>query len=82
MRRFIPETELEPDNLGRFLARLSYLHVDFLKAEDYVALAERVGTAETLIAYFATPASVYGAICENLASVNLAERTRAVLENP
>ncbi|MCF5735424.1 MULTISPECIES: glucose-6-phosphate dehydrogenase [Pseudomonas syringae group] len=82
MRRFIPETELEPDNLGRFLARLSYLHVDFLKAEDYVALAERVGAAETLIAYFATPASVYGAICENLASVNLAERTRAVLEKP
>jgi glucose-6-phosphate 1-dehydrogenase len=82
LRRFVPDAELEPEHVARFQARLSYLHVDFLKAEDYVALAERVGDAETLIAYFATPASVYGAICENLASVNLTERTRAVLEKP
>jgi glucose-6-phosphate 1-dehydrogenase len=82
LRRFVPAAELDEAVVHRFQERLSYLHVDFLKAEDYVALAERVGDAETMIAYFATPASVYGAICENLASVDLTGRTRAVLEKP
>ncbi|MDO2247260.1 glucose-6-phosphate dehydrogenase, partial [Escherichia coli] len=35
-----------------------------------------------LVAYFATPASVFGGICENLAAAGLAERTRVVLEKP
>lgn len=82
LRRFVPAAEIDEVVVRRFQARLSYLHVDFLKADDYVALAERVGDAASLIAYFATPASVYGAICENLASVNLTGRTRAVLEKP
>ncbi|MDB6143794.1 MAG: glucose-6-phosphate 1-dehydrogenase [Pseudomonas sp.] len=82
LRRFVPAAELDETVVSRFQARLTYLHVDFLKAEDYVALAEHVGDAETMIAYFATPASVYGAICENLASVDLTSRTRAVLEKP
>jgi glucose-6-phosphate 1-dehydrogenase len=82
LRRFVPAAELDETVVSRFQARLTYLHVDFLKASDYVALAEHVGDAETMIAYFATPASVYGAICENLASVDLTGRTRAVLEKP
>ncbi|MDB5979960.1 MAG: glucose-6-phosphate 1-dehydrogenase, partial [Pseudomonas sp.] len=82
LRRFVPAGELDEAVVSRFQARLTYLHVDFLKAADYVALAEHVGDAETMIAYFATPASVYGAICENLASVDLTSRTRAVLEKP
>ncbi|WP_341962265.1 glucose-6-phosphate dehydrogenase [Pseudomonas sp. RC10] len=82
LRRFVPESQLESEHVERFQARLSYLHVDFLKGEDYVALAEAVGDAQTMIAYFATPASVYGAICENLALVGLTDRTRAVLEKP
>ena len=82
LRRFVPEAQLEREHVERFQARLSYLHVDFLKGEDYVGLAEVVGDAQTMIAYFATPASVYGAICENLALVGLTDRTRAVLEKP
>ncbi|WP_166360159.1 glucose-6-phosphate dehydrogenase [Pseudomonas akapageensis] len=82
LREFVPAAEIEEVPLRRFLDRLSYLHVDFLEPADYVALAEYVGTAEQLIAYFATPAAVYGAICENLARVGLADRTRAVLEKP
>jgi hypothetical protein len=66
LRRYVGK-ELDEAVAERFLARLSYLHVDFLKAEDYVALAEMAGSAQRLIAYFATPAAVYGAICENLA---------------
>jgi glucose-6-phosphate 1-dehydrogenase len=82
LRRFVPEAQLEREHVERFQARLSYLHVDFLKGEDYVGLAEVVGDAQTMIAYFATPASVYGAICENLALAGLTDRTRAVLEKP
>jgi len=74
--------ELDETVAQRFLARLTYLHVDFLKADDYVALAENAGTEQRLIAYFATPAAVYGAICENLSKVGLAENTRVVLEKP
>ncbi|WP_397449622.1 glucose-6-phosphate dehydrogenase [Pseudomonas sp. NA-150] len=82
LRRFVPAAELDEAVVRRFQERLTYLHVDFLKAEDYVALAEAVGDAETMIAYFATPASVYGAICENLHLVDLTNRTRVVLEKP
>ena len=82
LRVFVEAKEIDEAVLERFLARLSYLHVDFLKPDDYVALAEQAGTSQCLIAYFATPASVYGAICENLAKVGLAENTRVVLEKP
>lgn len=82
LRKFVADAQIEAEPLQRFLARLSYVHVDFLDASTYVALAEKVGDAAQLIAYFATPAAVYGAICENLHKVGLTERTRAVLEKP
>jgi glucose-6-phosphate 1-dehydrogenase len=82
LHEFVPAAELETDHLERFKARLEYLHVDFLLAQDYAVLAERVGPTAQVIAYFATPAAVYGAICENLAKVGLADRTRVVLEKP
>jgi glucose-6-phosphate 1-dehydrogenase len=82
LRSFVGEAQIEDAALERFLARLSYVHVDFLKVEDYYALAEVIGEVDQVIAYFATPAAVYGAICENLAKAGLTERTRAVLEKP
>ena len=82
LRSFVGEAQIEDAPLQRFLARLSYVHVDFLEVNDYYALAEVVGDVDQLIAYFATPAAVYGAICENLAKAGLTERTRAVLEKP
>lgn len=81
LRRYVGK-ELDEAVAERFLARLSYLHVDFLKTEDYAALADIAGNSQRMIAYFATPAAVYGAICENLAKVGLAENTRVVLEKP
>jgi glucose-6-phosphate 1-dehydrogenase len=81
LRRYVGK-ELNETVAERFLARLTYLHVDFLKAEDYVSLAELAGSSQRMIAYFATPAAVYGAICENLEKVGLAENTRVVLEKP
>ncbi|PWB30821.1 glucose-6-phosphate dehydrogenase [Pseudomonas sp. SDI] len=82
LREFVGASEIEADALQRFLNRLRYLHVDFLNAEDYQALAAHVDPASQLIAYFATPAAVYGAICENLDKAGLSARTRVVLEKP
>ncbi|WP_278929637.1 glucose-6-phosphate dehydrogenase [Pseudomonas qingdaonensis] len=75
-------SDIEALALQRFMARLSYLHVDFLQAQDYPALLEQVQPDAPLIAYFATVAAVYGGICENLDKVGLSERTRVVLEKP
>ena len=82
LRRFVPDADIEAATLGRFLARLSYLHLDFLQPEGYQTLAEQAAPGVPLIAYFATPAAVYGAICENLDNAGLVERTRVVLEKP
>jgi len=82
LRRHVPAREIDEEVLQRFRARLSFLRMDFRDAQSYVALAERVGAGPTLIAYFATPASVYGMICQHLAAVGLAERARVVLEKP
>jgi len=82
LRRHVPGAELEEGVLQRFLARLDYLSMDFLQAEAYAALADRVGEAQRLIAYFATPAALYEPICAGLAEVGLAGRTRVVLEKP
>ncbi|MHB1371861.1 MAG: glucose-6-phosphate dehydrogenase, partial [Pseudomonadaceae bacterium] len=76
------ERELDESVLQRFLARLDYLSMDFRRAEDFAALADKAGHAERIVAFFATPASVYGAICAGLAEAGLAERTRVVLEKP
>ncbi|HEX5841329.1 MAG TPA: glucose-6-phosphate dehydrogenase, partial [Pseudomonas sp.] len=82
LRRHVPASEIDEAALQRFQARLSYLGMDFLEADAYARLAEQVGNSERLIAYFATPAAVYGGICTNLAAVGLVERTRVVLEKP
>ena len=82
LRRYVPESQLDPVVLERFRDRLDYLTMDFRRDEDYAALVEKVSPDIPLVAYFATPASVFGGICENLAAAGLAERTRVVLEKP
>ncbi|MBA1205259.1 glucose-6-phosphate dehydrogenase [Pseudomonas capeferrum] len=82
LREFVPEADIDAVVLQRFTERLNYLQLDFLQADGYQVLAERAGSELTLIAYFATPAAVYGAICENLDRAGLASRTRVVLEKP
>ncbi|WP_404397608.1 glucose-6-phosphate dehydrogenase [Stutzerimonas chloritidismutans] len=82
LRRHVGERDLDEAVLQRFMARLDYLSMDFRRAEDFVALADKAGNAESIVAFFATPASVYGAICAGLAEAGLAERTRVVLEKP
>ncbi|MGQ7817902.1 glucose-6-phosphate dehydrogenase [Metapseudomonas furukawaii] len=82
LRRHVPAAELEEAVVQRFMARLDYLTMEFLEADGYPVLADKLGPVSRLIAYFATPAAVYGSICAGLASVGLAERTRVVLEKP
>ncbi|MBV7562505.1 glucose-6-phosphate dehydrogenase [Pseudomonas sp. sia0905] len=82
LRRYLPAPELDEAVMQRFQARLRYLSMEFLPPDSYPQLAEAVGSGRQLIAYFATPASVYGGICANLAAVGLAEGTRVVLEKP
>ena len=82
LRRHVGERDLDEAVLQRFMARLDYLSMDFRRAEDFAALADKAGQAERIVAFFATPASVYGAICAGLAEAGLAERTRVVLEKP
>ncbi|MCF6756599.1 glucose-6-phosphate dehydrogenase [Pseudomonas balearica] len=82
LRRHVAERDLDEVVLQRLLARLDYLSMDFRQREDFAALADLAGQAERIVAFFATPASVYGAICAGLAEAGLAERTRVVLEKP
>jgi len=82
LRRHVAERDLDEAVLQRLLARLDYLSMDFRQREDFAELADLAGQAERIVAFFATPASVYGAICAGLAEAGLAERTRVVLEKP
>lgn len=82
LRLAVPAKEWDDAVWQRFRERLDYLSMDFLDPQAYVGLREAVDDELPLVAYFATPASVFGGICENLAAAGLAERTRVVLEKP
>ncbi|KAF1057334.1 MAG: Glucose-6-phosphate 1-dehydrogenase [Pseudomonas citronellolis] len=82
LRLAVPTREWDEAVWARFSARLRYLHLDFLDPSSYDGLRAAVPDGLPLVAYFATAASVFGGICENLAAIGLAERTRVVLEKP
>ncbi len=82
LRHYVPKADWDEPVWTRMRGRLGYRAIDFRNREDYTGLAEDVGETSPLIAYFATPALVYSAICENLAAVGLCERTRVVMEKP
>lgn len=82
LRTRVPKAEFDEQALSRFSARLHYLAMDFRRSEDYMALRDCVPAEQPLIAYFATPAAVYGDICRFLATAGLAEQARVVLEKP
>ncbi|MEH6366401.1 MAG: glucose-6-phosphate dehydrogenase, partial [Pseudomonas marincola] len=82
LRQYVPANEHDDAVMARFEARLRYLRMDFLVEDDYRAFADATRDARQVIAYFATPAAVYGGICANLARLGLADITRVVLEKP
>ncbi|QTH64388.1 glucose-6-phosphate dehydrogenase [Psychrosphaera ytuae] len=68
----------------RFLARLEYCKVDMTVKDDYLKIADVVDLeSRTMVNYFSTPPSVFGAICEGLSHAGLVnEETRVVVEKP
>ncbi|SEK76916.1 glucose-6-phosphate 1-dehydrogenase [Atopomonas hussainii] len=82
LKRFVAADEQDPAVIDRFISRCCYLRMDFRKREDYQALPDLLPAGIPLVAYFATPASVYGDICRELAHLQLIDNTRVVLEKP
>ncbi|MBU4263532.1 MAG: glucose-6-phosphate dehydrogenase [Proteobacteria bacterium] len=68
----------------RLAARLTYVHIDMAKSEDYRKLCSVVDQQERVMTnYFAVPPDIFGNICTGLQSAGLVNaETRVVLEKP
>ena len=82
LQRHVAEKNLDAETVGRFLNRLTYVQMDFRDSSSFEPLVGLLASEETHIAYFATPAAVFGDICANLATQGLVDKTRVVLEKP
>jgi len=68
-----------------FVARIDYLRLDASCAEDFPALAERLGdiSGRSVVCYLATVPHLFAGICQHLAEVGLNRpEVRVVLEKP
>lgn len=83
LTKFLKEP-IEQDVWSRLKQRLSYLSMDLSQAKDYAKLVKATDPEQrSVVSYFATPPSLYGAICQGLAEAGLAKDTcRVVLEKP
>ncbi|TKB51986.1 glucose-6-phosphate dehydrogenase [Ferrimonas aestuarii] len=82
--QFLKEA-VDDDVLQRLLKRCHYLSMDFTQPEGYQQFHELRQSApdNVMVNYFATPPSIYGAICRCLHSSSLiTSSTRVVLEKP
>jgi len=72
------------DAMARFLGRLSYVQVDASDPEQFMALADAVGsTGEPLSIFLSTAPSLFGPTIAGLAGAGLAgDRNRLALEKP
>lgn len=63
--------------------RLEYACVDMANPEAYKKLKDHVNPDRTMVCYFATPPSIYGAICKGLHASDIIDSSvRVVLEKP
>jgi len=83
LKEFIKEP-LDEAVVDTFVAKVSYLHLNFTEQDSYLQLKEMLANSDnTLISYFAVPAFIYGDICKGLAFAGLNhENSRVVLEKP
>ncbi|MEJ0045729.1 MAG: glucose-6-phosphate dehydrogenase [Rhodospirillales bacterium] len=85
LRSFVPEEELEPSILKRFMARLHFAHVD-VAAEGGLASLKTVLDDDprgVRAFYLAVAPDLFGTICTHLASSGLAiPGSRLVVEKP
>jgi len=73
LRLAVPAREWDDAVWARFRERLGYLSMDFLDPQSYPTLRDALPGGLPVVAYFATPASVYGGICETLAAIGVAK---------
>lgn len=83
LERFVKEG-LDEEAKNRFLARLEYCQVDMTVDDDFNKIRDVVDLENrTMVNYFSTPPSVFGAICSGLHHAGLVvEETRVVVEKP
>jgi glucose-6-phosphate 1-dehydrogenase len=66
----------------RLAGRLSYLHGDVTDSQLYSQLAERIDSDNRPFYYLEMPPALFAPIVENLATVELLERSRVAVEKP
>lgn len=83
LNKFLKEP-LDNDIWQRLKQKLLYVQLDLTNEQDYHKLAQVTdSTLRVPVSYFATPPSLFGAICKGLASAGLASQpARVVLEKP
>lgn len=76
--------EICPTTLERFLSRCHYIGTNFTEPEGYKAFHDLLEPSKrVMVNYFATPPSIFGAICRCLNEQDLIKSdTRVVLEKP
>ena len=84
LERYIDEERLRPEQVGRFLDRLSYVPLDAGNPAGFAALAEAVGPLDDGLAIFlSTAPSLFGPTIEGLKAAGLAgANVRLALEKP
>jgi glucose-6-phosphate 1-dehydrogenase len=86
MHRHIPESEIEPEAMERFLARVHYMSADAKHDEGWDKFAARLidgGDHKVRVFYLSTAPDLYGPIAHRLQSVGLVNpKARIVVEKP
>jgi glucose-6-phosphate 1-dehydrogenase len=76
--------EIEPDELARFLDRLSYVSVDAKSGDGFAELEREIGDSDRIrVFYMAVGPALFGAICAKLKEHDLVSAdARIVVEKP
>ena len=85
LREHLAEGDLDPDVADRFCARLCYVRLNGTEPDDggWATLARLLDPERVRVFYLATSPELYGPICRNLGTHQLAgEQSRVVLEKP
>jgi glucose-6-phosphate 1-dehydrogenase len=82
---YVGKTEVTPEALAKFLARISYAQAEADKDTGWTQLAATLAPHQKLVNvfYLATAPALFGSICERLGRFGLAhENARVVVEKP
>jgi glucose-6-phosphate 1-dehydrogenase len=85
LHEHLAKGDLDPDVADRFCARLCYVRLNAAEADDsgWAALTRLLDPERVRVFYLATSPDLYGPICGNLGTHQLAgEQARVVLEKP